>query len=508
MRHDSDFADYTAARWTSLVRSLVMLGSPPWVAAETALSALARCYPHWEQIREVEDLDVHVYRLLLECRDHGRDRWWEDDRAVEPGPVEPGPVAVLPPVLEAALDRLRPLDRQVLVLRVVADLAPEQVAAVLGVSLDTVRGHTSLPEELIREAAEAIVLPAPEVEAVRVRARHQRRRPRLPAVAVAVAILVVLAFGTWLGTRPAEVDDTVLSAVPVQRQENPAGLTWFANGRLHLAHVTVELGPVLQIATVSGGAVYGDSSGAVVLVGEDGARRLLGHKVAGIGFVDSDERGWVVWVDPSGGTPELVVHDLGSGSVLAREELSGPAADSHPIAIDQDWVYYSTPQGDRRWQPLTGDPEPVEPGGLLDVASATRVSQADPESISMVQPLFDSWFASLGRGARLSADGNYVLTRIPDERSVYGTVRIYDTRTGEEISNGLAADELAIAAELGADRTVTYVVARDQDKPAAEEFVRLSFSGPLELRTCSFDTGRCVVDARFPSTGSTPLLAR
>jgi hypothetical protein len=153
-----------------------------------------------------------------------------------------------------------------------------------------------------------------------------------------------------------------------------------------------------------------------------------------------------------------------------------------------------------------GAPEQLD-DALLDVASATRVFQSGPQQVRMEQSFFSTVTTGVGVGARLSPDGNFVLTRSADERSSYGTVRLYDTRTGDELAPGLTGADVAIGAAFGSDQTVTYIVARAEDRPSADGFVRQSYSGALELRTCSLATGSCAVDAKFPSTGSTPLLA-
>lgn len=507
MRDDGDFEAYTAARWSTLVRSLVLLGSPPRVAEDIALDALARCYLQWNRIQEADDIDVRVYRTLLECRDRSRIAWWSDEEPDDRASAAASG-ARLRQDLEKILDRLELGDRQTLVLRFVADLSESQVADVLGglvsVRSDTIAG--SLGEETFREVTESIEVRPPEIDAIRGRVRAHRRRRGIGVLTVSLGVLVLVGLGTWLGTRPAE-QDTNLSIAPVQQRENPSAMTWFANGELHLDHVLITLPPVQQIAVISGGAVYGDKK-EVVFVADDGSRTLLGGKVPGAALVASDEQGWVAWVDPAGGSPEVVVYDLTSRTTLARTALNGGAAESWPIAIDQDRVFFTTPAQDYEWQPLSGDPVPVAPDGLLDVSSATRVFQGSPETISIHQPVFDIAIDRLGKGAQLSGDGDYVLTRTADARSVYGAVHIYDTRSGDEITTGITTEEIAIAAELGPERTVTYIVVRAEDKPGADEFVRLSFSGPLELRTCSFDTATCVVDTKFPSTGSTPLLAR
>lgn len=490
MRHDSDFAAYLAARWTPVVRCLVLLGAPPAQAEAAARTGFARCCSRWGRLRDAHDLDAEVYRTVLEG--WARRTWAEPE----------APAAELP--LEEILDRLTPDVRASAVLRHVAGLSEVQVAQVLDRPVRAVPDQGRVPdEEAFRQAAEAIDVPHPPIEAVRAESREQRRRTvRLVAASTGV-LAVVVGLATWLGTRPADVR-TGLGPVPVTRAENPIALAWWANGVLHLEHETLELPPLTNLYEVLGGAVYGDEEGGVLFVADDGTRELLGKSVPGGPIEVSDEQGWAAWVDVGGGAPELVVYDLAAHRVLDSRPVE---RDSWPVAIDLRTVYYTTPEGSLGWR-LPGDATERAPFGLLDVSAGIRARTAGPGRIEFVQPFFSISFVRPGVGAEISRDGNYVLTRTPDPMSTYGTVHVYDTRTGDEIGPGLTASELAVGARLGPDATVTYVVARAEDKPEADDFVRLSFSGPMELRTCSLDTGQCVVDAKFPSTGSAPVLAR
>jgi hypothetical protein len=66
MRHDADFAGYLAARWPSLVRSLVLIGCPRSEAEEVVVAGVVRCYPSYDRVLENEDIDVHVYGTVLD----------------------------------------------------------------------------------------------------------------------------------------------------------------------------------------------------------------------------------------------------------------------------------------------------------------------------------------------------------------------------------------------------------------------------------------------------------
>lgn len=364
-----------------------------------------------------------------------------------------------------------------------------------------------LAEEVFREASESIDVLSPSLEDVRRRAREQRGR-RWSIVAGA-AVAVAAGVTTWWGIRATHPPDAALTVAPTVHAENPADVAWFANGELHLDHVTIDLPALQDLVAIGGGAVYADDDGAVVFVADDGARSRLGSKDQGTPLVGSDEQGWVAWSDTGGREPVLVLYDLTSRQRLRTVAPTDPAHESAtelvPIAIDQDLLYYRSGSQSYAVAPR-GAPEEIG-AGLLDVSSATRVFQADAESIRMEQSFFSTVTAGLGVGAQLSPHGDFVLTRTADDGTSYGTVRVYDSRSGDELPSGLTSDDVAIAATFGSEETVTYIVARAEDRASADGFVRQSFSGALELRTCLLGEDSCKADTKFPSTGSLPLLA-
>src|SRR6476660_9809900 len=112
MRDDGDFTAYAEARWPTLVRCLVLLGSETSEAAEVAEAALARCRQDWRSIRQAGDIDVEVYAELLDVRAE-RARAEQGPAATPhpaPGAADPGPqpsdAALLLGALLDALDRL------------------------------------------------------------------------------------------------------------------------------------------------------------------------------------------------------------------------------------------------------------------------------------------------------------------------------------------------------------------------------------------------------------------
>jgi hypothetical protein len=214
-----------------------------------------------------------------------------------------------------------------------------------------------------------------------------------------------------------------------------------------------------------------------------------------------------------------VVYDLTARAVLARRAVPLPAEDprresggggSHPIALDQHKVYYATPDGDLAWTVPDGETERVRPDGLLAVARGKRVWQVDPTTIRMLQPFFSVSFDRPGTGAEISADGTRVLTHTfgTGQGGSFGTVHLYDTRSGESLWTGLTRRDVPIAATLGPETEVSYLVEPRAERPHNDDFVRQSASSPYELRTCDHEAHQCRSVTQLPRVETTPVLAR
>ncbi|WP_372728463.1 hypothetical protein [Nocardioides sp.] len=453
MREDGDFDAYLAARWRTLVQSLVERGCSVPEAERIALEALVRLRPRWRTVRAAGDVDAAVHHEL-----------------------------------DAGVERRRRARRR----RRVAEATPGAAPG----------GH--LPPQLAGQ-----VPPTPQAIAREVRAR--RRRARRTATAVTVALLLVAGLTGWLLAR-----DTTgarqLARAPTSAGINPAPVAWYANGSLHLDRVVIELPPMRDLALVSGGAVYVDADDTVVLVDVLGRRTRLGSTDPDSRVGVSTDRRRLFFLDAR--SAELVSLDVATREVEDRWAVvpaeGPPSAETTPalLAVDGDQVFYRDATGTRAWTPGEPDTAPVAPH-LLDAAGGVRAF-ADPGERSVV------WLAPgggaspvrvIGADAQLSEDGRRVLTRAKDDLSVFGTVRIHDVRTGRPLPTGLGSDDRVITARLGPRDTVTYLVARAQDQPRPGSFVRLSFAGPWQLRTCAIATGRCTVRAKIRSSGPPPLLA-
>jgi RNA polymerase sigma-70 factor (sigma-E family) len=142
---DQEFAEFFSARFDGARRiAFAMCGS--WSdAEEIAQSAFVKVYARWTKIR-LETVDAYLRtvltRVFLDTKRRGRAR--EQVVAELPETIAPpdaGPAERL--ALRAALMAVPPGQRAVLVLRFVADLSIEQVAATLGCTTGTVKSQTA-----------------------------------------------------------------------------------------------------------------------------------------------------------------------------------------------------------------------------------------------------------------------------------------------------------------------------------------------------------------------------
>jgi RNA polymerase sigma-70 factor (sigma-E family) len=150
------FDAFVAARTPALVRTAYLL-TGDWQRAEDLLqTALMRCYGRWERIREP---DAYVRRALVLTYAGWRRRRWsgEHPSAVPDQPVEHDATAAV----DARADLVRLLatlparQRAVVVLRFYEDLSESEVAALLGVSVGTVKSQASKALARLRPLARA-----------------------------------------------------------------------------------------------------------------------------------------------------------------------------------------------------------------------------------------------------------------------------------------------------------------------------------------------------------------
>jgi hypothetical protein len=174
------------------------------------------------------------------------------------------------------------------------------------------------------------------------------------------------------------------------------------------------------------------------------------------------------------------------------------------VAFDGERLYYMSAEGWGAWVPGEQSPEETGEDDLYDVSSSNRLFQLDAQRIGLDQPFFNILYEVAGRGGELSEDGNYALTRSPDDR----TILVYDTRSGEQIDVAPPFADGVIDAVLSPPLAITYIT-QDPDGFAQLEG---SDSNPVEgqIVTCQLgrlDLGECETMLTFVIQSEGPVLA-
>ncbi len=143
------FRAFVAARSGALLRTARLLAPDAHAAEDLVQEALSRLVPRWHRVDDHEAyarttmhrLQVSRWRRLRVLREHPRERVADAD-VNGPAPDE-GRAVDDRVVLAAALQRLTPRQRGVLVCRYVEDLDERRTAELLGISVGTVRSTAS-----------------------------------------------------------------------------------------------------------------------------------------------------------------------------------------------------------------------------------------------------------------------------------------------------------------------------------------------------------------------------
>ena len=480
VREDDQFGAWLAARWPSVVRLLVLLGHPQPTAERIAVEGLSRVYPVWERLWREDDVDVELYREVLEERERHVRRHPESLVEELPAP-QPAPglteQADRWAEVQAALAAMSPDDREVLLLRDIAELSDEQIADVRG---DHPRGDPGGPvAEELRFVAAAVQVSPVHQQDIGQAVRERRRRWWRRGVLAASAVVVVLAGATW-------ITGGVGDAEGVEPANNPLPIPWYADGTLHLSEVTVKLPDVQQVLQVPGGVVVVDSKGEVSVVRADGERDRIGRTVPGTRVVVEADNGWVAWADPGNGDPELVVHDTVAEAEVGRRTLSVPGAgggqpvgDSRPVAIDEERVYYRTAATDFAWEPLLGDSAFAVAGSLVDTADGARVSRHVDGLLVQPAP-FRTGFVVRAVDGRLSSSGRYLFAL--DERQ---ELTIYDVLTGRRIPRMYSPSDLAVAWRSADDGTFLFALVHKIQDREYQDLLQLPSKGDYRVYRCN-----------------------
>ena len=159
MTDDQDFADFVAARWTSLYRLAYLLAASPTGAEDLLQTTLEKAYVSWGRIRRMEYPEAYVRRMMATTLVSSRRRAWNRERPSERLPEIAGESSELR-VLDHCL--LWPLvcalperQRAVIVLRYYEGLSEAQIADALGCAPGTVKSQSSAAIAALRRALAA-----------------------------------------------------------------------------------------------------------------------------------------------------------------------------------------------------------------------------------------------------------------------------------------------------------------------------------------------------------------
>jgi len=157
---EESFLQYVRADTAALSRSAYLLTGDRHLAEDLVQETLLRVVGRWPRIVAAGDPRPYVRQVLY----HQYVSWWRRARlrlvpvasppeGIVPDPADASTVAV---AVTAALDRLSPRQRAVLVLRYFEDRTEQETAEILGCRVGTVKGH-------VRDALARLRTIAPEL---------------------------------------------------------------------------------------------------------------------------------------------------------------------------------------------------------------------------------------------------------------------------------------------------------------------------------------------------------
>ena len=146
MGDDEGFREFVTARSPALLRTGYLLLGDRALAEDLLQTSLVKAYRHWGRVTATGSPEAYVRRIMV----NERRTWWRRNPGRElvggvpdrPGPDESSALAERDAVWRAVLT-LPPRTRAVLVLRYWEDLSEAETAAVLGISVGTVKSQAS-----------------------------------------------------------------------------------------------------------------------------------------------------------------------------------------------------------------------------------------------------------------------------------------------------------------------------------------------------------------------------
>ena len=164
---DAEFREFMHGRWPAMVRLAYALTGDQGHAEDVAQAAFARAYASWPKVRRTGNPEAYVRRIVVN-ENRNRFRKQRVAERLTDTPPEPGSGAGTGPgadatsqydersALMAALRRLGPRQRAVVVLRYWLGLTEAEAAAELNCSVGTVKSQASRALATLRQSAELV----------------------------------------------------------------------------------------------------------------------------------------------------------------------------------------------------------------------------------------------------------------------------------------------------------------------------------------------------------------
>lgn len=163
--HEAVFRSFVVERSAALFRTAYLLTGDRHSAEDLVQSALAKTAASWRRLRDPAAVEGYVRRAIY----HEQVSWWRrrsrtaeisTEHLPDQGDEGHAEAADLRLAMRAALLRLTPRQRAVLVLRYFEDLSETEIATVLGIRVGSVRSQ-------IYRSLERLKRIAPELDAMK-----------------------------------------------------------------------------------------------------------------------------------------------------------------------------------------------------------------------------------------------------------------------------------------------------------------------------------------------------
>jgi hypothetical protein len=299
---------------------------------------------------------------------------------------------------------------------------------------------------LMQLEADRLDVPPPPAGPVLAKGRVLRRRRRLSVAGAAASVLIVVGGGAVIlgGDDPSRPSpSTGVDAAADPGVTFALGATVYFDDATQQAAIDDKAVKSLYYTSVGvlvrhGNNPYSDGGGPqrFSLVRPDGTVSPVSVETEETVHATDPGQPYVAYAQDTGGTVEVVVHDVDTDTEVARVPVPGAAASFLPVAISGDKVYLGADADDFVIDWRTG--EVTQPGivsGYPEVAGG-RVSNTEEGSATVVDAETGEELLSVSFEGyaylSLSPDGRYA-TLEKDSMSGGGGVDVYDVDTGAHV---------------------------------------------------------------------------